>query len=71
MLLPLAAAAMLALQAATGDSALRVVLRRRGFRTAAEIEAESHALSALLEREEGRAPAPSPTRRTGPDAAPI
>lgn len=49
-LLPLAAAGLLALQAATGDSALRRWLRRMGYRTAQEIAAEEDALMNLLDR---------------------
>ena len=49
VLLPLAAAAMLGLQAATGDSGFRRLLRRWGYRTAQEIAAEEDALMALLD----------------------
>lgn len=48
-LVPLAAAGLLALQSATGDSALRRFLRKRGYRTGAEIAAEEDALFALLD----------------------
>lgn len=49
-LLPLAAAGMLALQAASGDSALRRMLRKIGYRTAGEIAAEEDALIDLLSK---------------------
>lgn len=49
-LLPLAAAAMLGLQTATGDSGLRRALRKMGYRTAEEIAAEEDALFALLDK---------------------
>lgn len=76
-LLPLAAAAMLALQAATGDSALRLLLRRRGYRTLAEIHAEADALWALRDARETPLPAAAPpgarqggdVTRKGGDAA--
>ena len=48
-LLPLAAAVMLGLQATTGDSGLRRLLRRMGYRTAREIAAEEDALMSLLD----------------------
>ena len=63
VLVQLAAAAMLALQAATGDSALRGLLRRLGYRTAAEIAAEEGALMALLDAD--HAPAPAQTAGGG------
>jgi tRNA A22 N-methylase len=54
-LVPLAAAGMLALQSATGDSALRRFLRKRGYRTATEIAAEEDALFALLDAQDAKA----------------
>ena len=48
-LVPLAAAAMLGVQATTGDSALRGLMLRLGYRTAQKIAAEEDALMNLLD----------------------
>lgn len=67
ILVPLAAALTLGVQAAAGDSALRLLMRKMGYRTAQEITAEEDALMDLLSGPPPRDASPDPL---GPELTP-